>query len=521
MLVHPVVAGCFGVMFSAHAMVKSLVRTTASGAAVCFLLTPAVIAQPLNAAIVRGSTVYDPTQLFATYQPHLGRDAVTSARAVLAGIESLYERDGYVRPRVDVFDDLLPDGILRIVINEVRLTDVVVKGDVGPYGERIESIAHGITSNLPLRSRIIPDAVGRLQALPGLQVSAKVLEKPGVPGAAVLQLETRYKPAAVNIEWSHRGTDEVGPDFYSVQVSGHNLLHRADRIGVFATTTRRPSEYYQVGGFMDLPLGGSLLSMGMSRSNSQPSFNGTQYELFYPQDSASAVLSRRMTARDGLNVSGAFGVGYTDAYIEYEGLDVEADRLRTAFLGISVEGMLGSAASYALSARWRRGFDILGGRIDFVDGSGLLPTYNVGTVAAALALPLGSRWRLRAGVSGQSSSRALPYVEQFKVGGAHLGRGLETAIMAGDSGAGGNLELRHFLPGTPAWLGKLALYGFSDYGTVWHRDGEPRQYVGTAGLGIAAEHSRFQLNLEAGRPVIYRDQRPAGTSLFGGASFRF
>jgi hemolysin activation/secretion protein len=224
--------------------------------------------------------------------------------------------------------------------------------------------------------------------------------------------------------------------------------------------------------------------------------------------------------RNGMSLSVALGLGYHNADIDYEEFKVEADRLRTAFLGLGLEGSAG-VGSYALAARWRAGLDALGARIDFIDGSTMRPSYNIGTFNAAFAQPIGRSWRLRAEAALQSSSRRLPYIEKFKVGGAQLGRGLGTAVMAGDSGVGGALELRYFIPGMPVSTGKHSAYTFTDYGTVWQRGVPGRDYMGTAGIGIAADYRAFQLHLEAGRPILFRGPRLQDTSLFGGIQYRF
>ena len=115
----------------------------------------------------------------------------------------------------------------------------------------------------------------------------------------------------------------------------------------------------------------------------------------------------------------------------------------------------------------------------------------------------------------------MPYVEQFKLGGIQLGRGLATAMRAGDSGAGATMELSYYLNGVPQWLGKLSLFGYSDYGTVWLRGVNGRQYIGTAGLGLQSRFSWGRLAAEVGRPVTFSGERPAGTSVFGEAQLRF
>jgi len=56
---------------------------------------------PLTAAVIRGSSIYSPGELFAAYRDELGQPVDGArARAVIGAVADLYERDGYARPEV-------------------------------------------------------------------------------------------------------------------------------------------------------------------------------------------------------------------------------------------------------------------------------------------------------------------------------------------------------------------------------------------------------------------------------------
>jgi hemolysin activation/secretion protein len=115
--------------------------------------------------------------------------------------------------------------------------------------------------------------------------------------------------------------------------------------------------------------------------------------------------------------------------------------LRVAQLNLRLQAT--GIRAYALSFRWRHGLAGFGSGIYFVDGNTLDPVYDAGALNLAFTAPIGRSLRWRLDLAGQASSRKLPYVEQFKVGGLQLGRGLSTAMLAGESGAGAKFELAY------------------------------------------------------------------------------
>jgi hemolysin activation/secretion protein len=480
--------------------------------------------RPLTAAVITGSSVYSPGDFFTTYRGRLGRQADTSsARAVMTDIESMYARAGYLKPRIQVWDDLLGDGILRIDLHEIWLVDVTIKGDAGPYSDKLGNAARLLMTELPLRSRSIPESLQMLRALPGLELDATVAEQPGVQGGIVLNLSAAYRPVSASVQWSNRSTREVGPDIFSVQVVENNLLGANERVGAFLTAARRTSEYLAVGGFAELPLGqgASVLSLSGFQSNSQPTLDGTQYDLFHPQRSVSLALSRWMMRGERFKLGLGVSAEYQDSEITFDGIELETDRLRIGQLNVRMEGLAGKKGAYSISMGWRRGLDAFDSAIAFVDGSSLDPGFDVGMLNAAYALPLGRHWRWRVEALAQSSSHRLPYVEQFKLGGTRLGRGLATSMLAGDSGAGAKLELSYYFSGLPRWFGSPSMFVYSDYGTIWQRGMEGRQYISTSGLGLQSRFRWGRLAAEIGKPVAFSGEKPAGTSVFGEAQVSF
>ena len=114
-------------------------------------------------------------------------------------------------------------------------------------------------------------------------------------------------------------------------------------------------------------------------------------------------------------------------------------------------------------------------------------------------------WSVRLDALAQQTAYTLPYGERFKIGGDRLGRGFEVAEIAGDQGIGAKVEGRRSLPGAPAALRNVSLYGFYDIGATWKNDAPGRESAATAGFGFATQSTRLSGTLELAKPLTHPD----------------
>ena len=112
---------------------------------------------------------------------------------------------------------------------------------------------------------------------------------------------------------------------------------------------------------------------------------------------------------------------------------------------------------------------------------------------------------MRLDALAQQTAYTLPYGERFKIGGDRLGRGFEVAEIAGDQGIGAKVEGRRSLPGAPAALRNVSLYGFYDIGATWKNDAPGRESAATAGFGFATQSTRLSGTLELAQPLTHPD----------------
>jgi hemolysin activation/secretion protein len=133
-------------------------------------------------------------------------------------------------------------------------------------------------------------------------------------------------------------------------------------------------------------------------------------------------------------------------------------------------------------------------------------------------------WSLYGQAAGQTSSQPLLSAEEFSLGGSRFGRGYDPALIAGDRGAAGALELRFTEP-LSGRLTEYQLYGFYDVGRISNGtvDNNARRRLASAGTGgrLTLDQS-VRLNLEIAKPlnaVEGREDRDLRTFLTLSAEF--
>jgi hemolysin activation/secretion protein len=477
----------------------------------------------LTGTVITGSTAYTPEALFPLYRESLGHeiDAATM-RVIVTNIESKYLHDGYFRPLLVIREDLLALGILRVDVYEARVTDLRVNGDAGPHQSRVSRLTGELLAQPLLRQQTIPQALKALRALPGLTVDASTHADLSVSNGVVLSLQLRYRPISARIEWTNWGTSQLGPDFLSTTLTANGLFGGREQLSVLLVTATNFGNYHGAGASFatELNQGGTTVSVTGFHSASQPSFSSEPIDLAYPHDVGGLRLTQPLLDRDRQSLRAYLGVDYNDSLIQYQGVDLQSDRLRVAFLGAQVEGRL-AQVPYGAALGIRRGINGLGSGIVAIDGSTLATNYTVATGETAILVPLNGVLTTRLSLLGQWSADVLPYEERFKIGSDALARAFKTAEFAGDSGVGMKAELRARIGGIPARFGAPSAFTYADYGQVWQRDLSIEQHAATAGFGFRWEADYVAGSLELAKPVAVSPYAPHGWSVLGDLSVQY
>lgn len=112
-------------------------------------------------------------------------------------------------------------------------------------------------------------------------------------------------------------------------------------------------------------------------------------------------------------------------------------------------------------------------------------------------------WSLYGQGAAQTSNKPLLSAEEFSLGGPRFGRGYDPALIAGDRGVAGAIELRFGEPLTGPFV-DYQLYSFYDVGRISNGtvDNNARRRLASAGLGARVTlEPAIRLNLEIAKPL--------------------
>lgn len=408
----------------------------------------------------------------------------------------------YALTDVALYTVLLPrqsfeNGSVRIVVIEGHVEGVDVQGGrrVASLG-RVRALAARLVRDRPLRRSHLQRALLLIQAVGGDKVEAGFL--PGrAPGAVRLKLAVTEKRVQLGLGISDRGQNLLGRTQLEADLTLNSLLRQGDQtLLTFATPTDpRRFRYYALS--HSEPIGADGLTVGGSIGYLETRPRGTnlrgQAETAAVTASYPLILGATRTlsatlSLDGLNSRNAlFGQTLSNER-------TRAVRAAAAFAG--AKGPTTLTASGAVSFG-----------LDFADARTLAPGYDKLDFAklsgqARVERRLGP-WSVRARATGQYSPDLLPASEQLALGGDEYGRAFAAAVVTGDEGAAGSVELgRAVKAPLPAVLDGSELYGFVDGGRLRLRSrpelGLPgRTYdLASTGLGVrmlVAKRAQFQL----------------------------
>lgn len=465
---------------------------------------------------VEGNTRLKATQVEAAVMPFMGEDrdmaAIEGARAAL---EKAYQGAGFLTVFVDVPEQRIDGGVVRLTVLEGRVERLYVTGSRYFDQGRIRAVATELAEGTVPDFNVVQQQIAQLSQTPERRVQP-VLRPGREPGTVEAELKVSDRlPLGGSVEVNNAAA--AGTEALRAAVNLHydNLFQREHSLSLTALTApMQPSQSQVLVLNYLVPLGqGHSMSFGAIHSSSDvDSLGGTR------------VLGK------GDTLTWRYGLNHVDANAAHSlsiGLDVKdleedvrtsagtiGSPLRYAPLQLAYTGnwwgtrgqqQLNLNATFGLRPVWRQTRDdcvLADGSFGRADqfackrrgADGGFTTLKLDWRGSRRVGP--TEWALR--LAGQLASQPLVSAEQFAVGGNETVRGYTEAAASADYGvlASAELRSRNLAPALlsafdgaqlPAFT-ELVVLGFGDVARVTLIEPEPGQprrstLLGT-GLGL-------------------------------------
>jgi hemolysin activation/secretion protein len=468
----------------------------------------------LRSVSFHGLTALTPAQLAPAYQGMIGKTLPVSAICDIRDRASRVVFNHGVLARVEIPEQTISGGALVLEVIEAHVVNVRVRGDAGHAQAAVERYIDKLRGMTPFDMRKAQRYLLLASDIPGVQVRAAVRPSvTGERGAVDLDITVTAKPIDVVANVQNLESDSVGRwgglariDFDSFTDLGEDTsLVGYHTLGNDEQWVAQLLEEARIGG--DGLIARGSLVYGQTRPGAalaplallSDSLVG-EAELAYP------VIRLR---RQNLNLAG--GLDIIDESTDTGGLALDRDKLRVFYVRASGDTRLDSLdhifqISGALTLR--KGISGLGASPD--DPTALIPTTRpdgksdawVVRGSGQVVTNLADRLQFIGQVQGQYSPDALLEYEQFSLGNLTVGRGYDPGAVLGDSGVGGELQLRYG-PWQVQRMVQVSPYVFYDAGHI-HDNGVAAlkdRTLTSAGLGVLFRlANRANLDLSYAKP---------------------
>jgi hemolysin activation/secretion protein len=470
---------------------------------------------------VSGNTLLSPAEVQAAVAPYTGpgRDFGDVQRA-LEALEALYHARGYSVVTVQLPEQELNGGVVRLNVFQARLSRVTVSGN-RYFSE--QNIRAGLPTLQPGQTPNLPAVSSNLRLVnenPAKKIKLNLAASQINPEAED-EVEARIevvdeRPWKVMLSVDNTGNEATGETHAGVMLQHANLWGR-DHVGSlqYTTTAERPDRVAVWSAGYHIPLYALGDAVDFFASYSNVDSGRVAAGIFdLAVSGKGAVVGARYThalAKSGsLESRLVYGVDYK-AYkndVMFGGQNFGNDiTVRPLSIGWAASSASADGeANVALTVLQNIAGGSRGGTRDFAAvRTGAKASYTMLRFSAALSNVIAGDWQTRVLLNGQATGDALVPGEQFGAGGSTTVRGFGERDLAADSGFVTNVEL--YTPNlcTRAFW-QCRLLGF--YDSAWGQrnhilPGELRRTaISSVGLGLRfAAGSSTSVQLDYGHAV--------------------
>lgn len=487
--------------------------------------------------VIEGNTVLTAIAIERAVLPFLGPDrSLADVEAARAALEGVYQGGGYLSVFVDIPEQRVDEGVVRLRVVEGRIQRLAVTGaqyfDQGEIRRRVPALAAGEVPNF---NRVQE----QLAAVSREERQVQPILRPGKrPGTVEAELKVDDRlPLQASVELNNQHAPDTDSLRLNATLRYANLWQREHALALTAITApREPDQSRVLVANYAAPLGGDWTALGYAVWSSS-----------LVEPIGASVIGDGFTI--GLRAVHAFALGNSSHSLSL-GADYKDLKERLEF----GDGSLSTPLRYlplqlawnasfpdgrtlsSASLQWTSAFRSLlqrdvdcPGNVGPVDqfackrqgGDGGF-TYVRADLRHQRPMPFDVPGQLSLRLQGQLGSQPLVSAEQFAIGGVETVRGYLEAEASGDRGLQGSVEwhsprLGSAGQGGPSWLQALNLLAFFDVARVWILQASvgqaARVSLAGAGLGVRLQASHglsaeADLAFPAKRSVNTPDHEP-------------
>ncbi len=466
-----------------------------------------------RAIIVVGNEAVGTEAFAPALVPFLGRVLSAEDLSALAGAVASIARDnGYPFASATIEPQTTADGLLRVTLDEGRISAVRVTGAVSPVADKL--LTDALVTASPVRRSTLERAILLVGDIAG--VTVKETRYVRQDGFGILLVTIAQDRAAAYVQIDNRGSKEIGPLRATALASVRGVAQSGDELRLLAATTPTdPQEFGFLRAAYTAPVDmrGSALSVSASAGRARPG----------------GFLKPLDVVGDSIDVAIAFNTPLQRSRDRSVWANVELRALKTdqSLLGSMLRDDRIVTLTGSLVGTARFGGGILNGNVAMVGGLPLAGVTQEGdrlasrpdgdarfaawTYAIDWTTPLPGPFALSLASTGQVASRPLLATAEIGVGGPGFGRAYDYAERTGDDGVLASAELRTNFGHIPGAIDRVMLYGFVDGGYVHNlRGGLGGGSLLSTGTGARLGNGRLDGIVEIAFP-LNEDRFDTGT----------
>lgn len=408
-------------------------------------------------------------ELRGAYAPYLGTDQPISVICRIRDRASAILREAGYIAAVEVPEQRIEGGEIRLRVLMAKLVSLRVRGDAGANERLVASYLRNLEGQEVFNRNQAERYLLLAGDIPGMNVRLALRPAGTVPGEVVGEVTVVSLPGQLDVNLQNLGASSVGREGALVRGQLFGLTGMGDRTAIAFYSTLDFEEQQTLQVSHDFRLGDEGLQIAAQGTYSwaHPDTGNALLDIRSKTFFASIGARYPFIRRQRFSLIGGAGLDWSDQDVTFNGIDLSRDHLRTLFATVDFAAaapVSQAERSARLGPRWRLdgGIELRQG-IDIFDASPAcgnnaaaclqpgvvppsrfegVPTATVARARLAGEMRIVPQISFHLGAMGQFAFDPLLAFEEFSTGNYTVGRGYDPATLVGDRGVGVQAELR-------------------------------------------------------------------------------